>query len=209
MAAALMLAVSGTATAQQSATSGFYVGADIGQSKLGNYGFGDQEAFATRDDTDTSFRFNVGYRFSEYFTLETGAADFGSFDTDVAMVCIAIVGVDCTHRVSTSMDGAFINAMGTWPLGRHVYLSATVGAFYYRADTRVALDTTTTAARTSDSGTVAQYGVGVGFPINDRFTITLDWQRIEGASIHPWPVSPSLRHDADLTNLTAGVRFFF
>ncbi len=204
-----MLAVSGTAAAQQASSTGFYVGADVGQSKLGSFDFGDQEAFATRDDTDTSFRFNVGYRFSEYVALETGVADFGSFDTEVAMVCIAIVGVDCTHRVSTSMDGAFVNAIGTWPLGRHVYLSAAVGAFYYRADTRVALDTTATPARTRDSGTAAQYGVGAGFPVNDRFTITLDWQRVEDTSIHPWPVSPTLRHDADLTTLTAGVRFSF
>ncbi len=209
-AATLVLALSSAhpAVAQRASPTGFFIGADVGRSTLDDYEFGNVGALMTRDGTDESFRLIGGYRFSKYFALETGYADLGRFSAEVEVPCLMIAGSDCDYDVDTSVDGAFINAVGTWPLSKGVYLSAMLGAFYYRSDTRTVLDLISAPARTSDSGIVAQFGFGAGFHINERFTITLDWLRNKDASIHTWPNSQS-RYDAEFSTVTAGLRFSF
>lgn len=89
-----LLTIVGTAVAEPSKETGFYLVAGGGQSvydeggSFGNFG----------DDTDTSRHFAAGYKFLKYFAVEARIADFGSFevgfqDFDVDARSLHAVGI--------------------------------------------------------------------------------------------------------------------
>jgi len=205
--AAAILAL-GTTAVVAAPHEGFYVGADAGQAKLDGYADHHGARLSPSDDTATAYTILAGYRFSKYFALETGYADLGDFTAVVAAPCPAVLPApDCTIDVDTRMSGAFVNAIGALPLGEHAYLSATLGAFYHNAETTAVLDSN--VAHTKDSGTVAHFGIGLGFPVSERFEITVDWMRLQEIDVSTSSSPSPYTYDAGFSVLTAGARFFF
>jgi OmpA-OmpF porin, OOP family len=158
----------------------WYVGLDVGQSKL------DREAtiweFAELDDTSTAFTARVGYRFSRYFALEGGYTDLGDFDATLNLACIPESPCP-SFGISTSIDGFLANAVGIWPIAEHFELSASAGLIYREFEARTTTSPSTfpsTSSATfisssaSDTDTVMKFGIGIGVPINNQWEIGLD-----------------------------------
>jgi hypothetical protein len=203
--AALMLCTM-TAFGQQAAREGFFLGVDAGKSTMDLFSAGSLSLRERGDDTSTSYKFRIGYRFSQYFTLETGYADLGDFSSELFVPCPAVIGIDCSYDVDTAIDGAFINAIGTLPVGEHVYLSATLGLFFRQVEATTVIGSEA-AERATDSGEVAQYGIGIGFPIDERFEITVDVMRT-GDITFTYASAPSFT-GGEFTTISAGARFIF
>jgi OOP family OmpA-OmpF porin len=206
--AALMLCTTAAFSQQNAPREGFYLGVDAGQATIDLFSAEGLSLVERGDDTSTSYKFRVGYRFSRYFTLETGYADLGDFSSELFIPCPPVIGLDCSFDVDTAIDGAFINAIGTLPLGEHVYLSATLGGFYRQVESTTVIGSAA-PERATDSGTVAQYGVGIGFPLNDRFEITVDVMRT-GEIGFSYASAPSFdTTGGEFTVISAGARFIF
>jgi OOP family OmpA-OmpF porin len=204
--AALMLC-STTAVGQQAAPrEGFFLGVDAGKSTIDLFSAGSLSLVERGDDTSTSFKFRIGYRFSRYFTLETGYADLGNFSAELFVPCPAVVGIDCSFDVDTGINGAFVNAIGTLPVSEHVYLSATLGLFFHQVESTTVIGSAA-PERATDSGEVALYGIGIGFPIDERFEITVDVMRT-GDINFTYASAPSFT-GGEFTTISAGARFIF
>jgi OmpA-OmpF porin, OOP family len=202
-----------TALGQNAAPhTGFFVGVDAGQSDLESFTTSPYQLFdgsnGNGDDRSTAFKLRAGYRFSRYFTLETGYAALGGFSTELFVPCVAQVGVDCSYDIDTSIDGAFVNAVGTLPIGQHFYFSATVGGLFWKVETTSVIGTEP-PGHESDSGAVAQYGIGLGFPLTERFEITLDWMRTDNIDFEYDDVATFGSYGGEITIISAGARFIF
>jgi OmpA-OmpF porin, OOP family len=116
-----------------------------------------------------------GYRFNRHFSLEGGYTDLGDFSSSGPVACVAQVGVPCDPvNLDLSMQGIMVNAVGTWPVSEHIVLSASAGVIYRQLDTRYT-DPAGNRSSNSDEDSVTKFGVGVAFPINERFEVGLDF----------------------------------
>ena len=167
----LCIASAGAFAQGSSAEKKFYIGFDVGQSKLDrNAGF---DSATSVDDRSTAYTLRFGYRFNQYFALEGGYTDLGDFSATVRSLCIANSACLTEVGTKTSIDGFLVNAVGTWPIARHFELNASAGAIY--REMKVSLSEPVLGRSSiSDTGTVMKFGIGIGVPINDRLAIGLD-----------------------------------
>jgi OmpA-OmpF porin, OOP family len=154
----------------QAQESGFYAGAGVGQS------FVDEGAY---DDEDTAFSVFGGYQFNRYFGVETGYADFGKIEPEVAGP--ALEG-----------DSAYLTAVGTLPVSENFALYAKAGVHRWNVDTSLPGLT----GNDDDSGTDPTYGIGAQYRFNERVALRGEYSRFEVEDA-----------DADLAQLQ--VRFDF
>lgn len=129
----LALGVSHSAAAQEPDTSGFYIGAGIGQFdvKIDSLeGVGD--VLQDLDADDSAWKFVLGWRFNPYIALEADYIDLGApngnFDA---------TGTSGQYEVDLAGFGAY--AVGSLPLGIFE-LSAKLGYYYHDVDLHVDFD---------------------------------------------------------------------
>jgi OmpA-OmpF porin, OOP family len=164
-------------------SSKFYVGLDIGNSRLDaslsqqffGPGLGQQ-----RGD-DVGFRLRVGVQFSRYIAVEAGYADFGDFTlNDIPYVCAPQQPGPCTYNVSSSTHGVIVGAVGSWPFAEHWSLNGRLGGVYMDVSTSERdPDVPSSAANYSNSGWGLHYGAGLGYQLNPRMALSLDWARYD------------------------------
>jgi hypothetical protein len=159
------------ATHTRAADHKWYVGFDLGQSKLE----GDR-VLLNVDDHSTSYTMRIGYRFVPWFALEGGYTNIGDFSGDFVNVCTAVVGFPCPppRHQSSSVHGLLLNAVGIWPVAEHFQLNASLGAIYRELSTTDSGGMGPTYHFTSKD-TVTRLGLGVAVPVNPRFEIALDY----------------------------------
>lgn len=118
------------------------------------------------DSDSTSYRVFGGYQFNNYFGLEAGYLDLGSFDEQV-LVNGAIV------PVSADADGFTFAAMGRAPVGEKLALHATVGSFFW--------DGANMIAGVDDNVSDANifFGVGLSVSLTKNMSIRGDAVRYE------------------------------
>jgi OmpA-OmpF porin, OOP family len=172
--------------------TGLFVGAEGGPSDLERFAttyvlLGGSGSGSRSDDSSIAYKLRIGYRLSRYFTLEAGYANLGSFSSELFVPCVA-------H--------------GTLPIGERFYLSATVGGFFRHAESTSVIGSEP-PGHASDSGTVGQYGIGLGFPLTERFEITLDWMRTGDISFEYEDVATFGSNGGEVTIISAGARFIF
>ena len=166
----LSVTLGAAAFGAQAQDPGFYAGAGVGQS------FVDEGAY---DDEDTAFSVFGGYQFNRYFGVETGYADFGKIEPEVAGP--ALEG-----------DSAYLTAVGTLPVSENFALYAKAGVHRWNVDTSLPGLT----GNDDDSGTDPTYGVGAQYRFTDRVALRGEYSRFEVEDA-----------DADLAQLQ--VRFDF
>ena len=144
------------------ADGGVHVGASIGTANL------DEEFDGLGiDDSSTSYRLIVGYKFNEYFSLEGGYHDFGDFEQD-----IDINGV--ISSVSLTADGFTLGATGSVPLNDQFSLFGRAGWFFWAGDAEI---NNVSQATPEDSN--LYLGAGISYAISDAFKVIGDWSRYD------------------------------
>lgn len=185
--------VAGTAYAQDSDdnTSGFYVGAGVGQFNVQIDDI-DQtdEAIQRLDDDDRAWKAFAGWRFGPYISVEAAYIDFGTPNSrsDAS-------GSSGDYRVKLSGFAPYV--IGTLPIGP-VELFAKVGYYFYDVDLRVDIDDP--LAPDIDSSKSDQdllYGGGVGMTFLQHLNVRLEYERIDS----------DLVDDADALWLSGSWRF--
>ena len=198
------------AVTAQAADHKFYLGLDVGQANFDPTEIFDNQV-ESKDDHSTTFTVKIGYRFSRFFALEGGYTDLGDYDATLLGNCLPTLPPTCSPDVQThtSIDGVMLTAVGIWPLTDHFQLTANAGAIYREVDYRYGIPTDRQSL--SEKGTVMRYGVGAGFPVNDRFELGLDWvsYREVGVGIAASSGQIHTVNDGESSVITLGARWRF
>jgi len=169
--AALAVLGSAVLTAGQAnaADRGFYVGLDVGQSRM------DRDAAlynaSQADTTSSTFTLLAGYRFSRHFELEGGYSDLGDFSATIPPLCVG--GACSSEHVAVSINGIMVNAVGMLPLAEHFGLRASAGAILRRF--KIVQSSQFDSFSQTDDGTVFKFGVGLAVPFNDHLEVDLNY----------------------------------
>jgi OOP family OmpA-OmpF porin len=173
---ALLFLAAMNAHGQESTPHGWYMGLDVGTSKVDRdptYG----AVVTASDDESTAFSLRAGYRFTAFFALEAGYTDVGDFSSSFDSLCPNPTFAPCpSYTSSTTFRGLQFNAVGIWPIAEHFQLKASAGAFYRQL--KATVDSTLYGhSSESENDSDFVFGAGIGIPVNDRLDISIDWTR--------------------------------
>ncbi len=133
----------------------FYARANVGRSDLSNPTFYDS-------DSETSLGISLGWRFLPWLAVEAGYSDLGdfSFRCRAGFVCGAVV------VPPLEIDGVELGLAARVPFGDSgLFGQARAGVLRWDAG--------------SDSETDPYYGIGVGYAFNERFNLSLNFDRYD------------------------------
>jgi len=166
----------------QDAEKGWYMGVNVGQSKVEFERLqvtGATASSSTADETDAGAKVLAGYRFNENFALEAGWMRFGEFNTCTS-VTAPVVGTACS---SIKSDGFFLDAVGIIPLQGGLSVQGRLGAMH--SNTRAQRTTTGAVALAAGtpidpkrSETNWKWGVGVGYEINKNVGLRFNYDQV-------------------------------
>jgi OOP family OmpA-OmpF porin len=181
---AVCLAAS-TVWAQQP-SSKFYVGLDVGQSKIeaGQGGFL-IPVTSIQNGNDVGFKALFGIQVSRYFAVEAGYVDFGSFDAeDVPYTCPPGSAPPCTYTISASAHGPSTNFVGLWPFAEHWSLSIRGGVQYAQSSLKARdPDVPSSASDHDETSFGFLYGAGINYQVNPRMRVRLNWEQNDQLSV--------------------------
>lgn len=136
----------------QVALADFYIAAEYSQSEVDydeTYAFPLNMQSFDGSDKSSGGSLIVGYSFNEYFSLEAGYGDFGSFsysgelsgvenypldDSQIAPNTSTSNAVTGTYKSNLDIKGFKADLVGKLPLNDTFYLKAAIGAFYSDVD---------------------------------------------------------------------------
>ncbi len=170
-----LIGVCGTALAQPPDRQ-FYLGADLGQAKLGR----DQSGLSSGPDSEhdsPGWKVRFGYRFTEYFSVEAAYTDFGDYDGFAPLAQPnaggIIGGAALAGDHTTAAKGIGAALVGTWPIGRVFYLTASAGLMH--RDFSTVLHVGFEVPKLTDSDVASQLGLGFGFKLGEAVDIGVSW----------------------------------
>ncbi len=173
-------------------SSGWYVAADVGQSKF--TGTGDLRTSATpENNTDTGYRFSAGYQFNSYLGLEAGYANFGQAtgtntylgNHPLIVPCGAscLLAYDVTANSTLKTHAWTLIVVGTYPLSKYWSISARAGGI----DTRSELNTEYTPYSSAGGQPYSRsltstnwdgtYGLSLNWLFADHWAARLSWDK--------------------------------
>jgi len=189
----MVLSLGGTAGVSyaQENSSGFYLGAGVGQFNVQIDDIDQTDnAIERLDDDDRAWKAFAGYRINPYIALEAAYIDFGKPNTRSETS-----GSSGDYRVE--LNGFAPYVIGTIPLGP-VELFGKIGYYFYDVDLRVDIDDPLAPdVDSSESDEDLLYGVGVGMTFLDHLNARLEYERIDS----------DVLDDADALWLSASWRF--
>jgi OOP family OmpA-OmpF porin len=135
------------------------------------------------DDSDTGYKIQAGYKFSENFALEFGYMDFGraSYSGD------AVPSEDIFNfhlGADVKAYGFNVDAVGTLPLGSGFSVFGKAGLVLTRTEVSVSVSGSGVGGSASvdddesETGAAPSLGVGVAFDLNDTLSVRLEYQRV-------------------------------
>ncbi|HTU64985.1 MAG TPA: porin family protein [Steroidobacteraceae bacterium] len=164
--------------------TGFYVGLDVGQSKLqaklSQQFFGPEIARQSGDDVGVRVR--GGYQFSRFVAVEASYVDFGKFEmSGIPYNCPGNVSAAvCSYSLSAETQGFSTSVIGSWPFADGWSLNARIGAVYMEGTTHERDPAIPASTRTySDNNSGVMYGVGIGYRFNEHLGVNVDWQQYD------------------------------
>lgn len=161
---------------------GWFIGVNLGQSaanidgdniraNLENSGF-DVNAL-NQDRRDLGYKLYAGYKFSQYFALEGGYFDLGSFGFNTNTLPVS------DYAGNTELTGWNLDLVGILPISERWSALARVGVT--RNDTKTRFSSNglinTAANNQDDSYSKHKFGLGVQYNISDAFTVRLEAER--------------------------------
>jgi len=202
---AAVLAVLASATAV-AADPGWYVGANVGQSKatidedriassLLGAGFG--TTAIDEDERDRGFKLFGGYQFNKYFALEGGYFDLGKFGFTATTVPAGTLSGDI------KLKGVNLDAVGFAPFTEKFAAFARVGLNYAEANDRFGGTGAVNVLDSSRSERSANYKFGLG--------LQYDFVRSFGmrAEVERYRIDDAVGNKGDVDLASLGVIFRF
>ena len=144
------------------AESGLYFGGSIGSATLTD----SVDGFDFDSDSNP-YRFTLGLQFSDFFAIEGGYNNFGTFEERFTL------GGE-TVAVELQADGITLGATGALPLTETLNLFGRAGAFFWDGDALV-----DSIRLPSENDTNVYYGGGATVAMTDRLRLVGDWTRYE------------------------------
>jgi OmpA-OmpF porin, OOP family len=154
----------------------FYAGLGIGKAKA-NLDDGDSAAFGivsqtSKDETDTVYKFFVGYQLFKYFGLELGYTDFGKFAYNFTSPTGA------PGKMTYKANSTALSAIGAIPLMRDFSLTGRVGVTSNRAR-RSAFEGFTVippAPEATNRKTSLTWGAGIQYDFSSALAMRLEYE---------------------------------
>lgn len=171
----------GVAQAQDWSThdSGLYVG--------GNYGYLKVNGDDDFDDNNDVWQGLVGYRFNQFFALEGGYTDFGSYGDGVA---------------NAETDGYSAALKGTLPLTDSIEFFAKAGQLWYDTDYSVA----GISGSSDDEALFA--GAGLNFKLSEQLLLNAQYTWYD-AELSVEDVDQDTDFDTNFNQASVGVEYRF
>ena len=135
----------------------FYLGGSLGSASLTD----NFDGFNV-DSNSTAFRLVAGWQFNDYFSLEGGYHNFGSFEQSF--------DIGQPVNIKLEADGFTLGATGTIPLGEKFGIYARAGSFFWDGDASINNVTEATPADTNPF-----LGAGIRYKASNRWSILGDW----------------------------------
>jgi OmpA-OmpF porin, OOP family len=148
--------------------AGWYVGAGIGQSQAD---VPESPFFRKDDDWADTWSLTGGYRFNSWFALEVGYLSLGTvnFHSDTSVP--GVFDVDASAKA----EGFNTALVGSLPLGSAFDLHGRFGLLFSETDLDIHFPDGSRQS-SSDSNQDVFYGVGVGWRVNEKWSLSLDYQ---------------------------------
>jgi hypothetical protein len=161
---------------------------------------------STLEDSDTSWSLFGGYRFSQYFGLEASYVDFGTAEYRASGTVNPpgpVGSAPASYAIDFEVTGFTVAAIGAIPLGQMFDLHARLGMLF--ADTEISERGTIGSVAASDSFSAdsrdLHYGVGAGWHLGERWSLSLDWQLFKDVG------DDEETGEADIDRVSLGVMF--
>lgn len=139
------------------------------------------------DAAQDGFKLKLGYRYSRYFAVETGYADFGSVSVRAPFGAMPARG-----------RGFSMETVGTIPLWTRVALYGRFGA--WRSESGTTLLSAGEGSYRPGAG--LRYGLGVKYDLTRRVGVQAEMERLS-------PLDRWGAHDSDTDQVTLGVTWRF
>lgn len=161
------------------------------------------------DDTDTGYKIQAGYKFSENFAVEGGYVDFGraSYGGDA----VPGNGITSLHLgVDLKAYGFNVDAVGTLPLGAGFSAFAKAGAIITHTEGTASVNGSGVGGSVSEdtdgseTGLSPSIGLGLAFDLTDALSVRLEYQRFFALKTSDDDIDDI---DVDLASLGLVVRF--
>jgi OOP family OmpA-OmpF porin len=180
--AASVLSSAGVQAAEPTAGATWYLGAGAGQSRAkiadstftsALNGTGATIATISRDETETSYKFFMGYQYNPYLAFEGGVFNLGSYTFGATTTPAGTLNGALKNTVGTNLD-----VLGTLPLGERFSLLARAGVQSSKTRDLFSATGLALAAPTPSKNQISyKYGVGAGFDFTKNIGMRADWER--------------------------------
>lgn len=224
-AAAALLALSMPAAAQWS-MSGLYAGFGAGQAQTGRELVTNRENTITNvvpgsirtefDDKDSTWKAFVGYRLSDWLSVEGSYAHLGEHSTDTRFRG-GDPASDAQVIITREVKGFGIDAVLSAPITRAFGVFGRIGAF--RADLDATAQLGGNAVFTGGQGetfraasqreTITRYGAGLDWSFAANLGARLEWERYEKVGKKFEVGTSGTTGEADMDNVTLSVVYRF
>jgi OOP family OmpA-OmpF porin len=168
----------GTAFAQQQKPGKYYIGLDVGQSRIeAGQGFL-VPVEEIQHGNDVGFKASFGIQISRYFAVEAGYTEYGNFKAEnVAYTCPTGYSPPCAYDVSAGVHGPFTNVVGLVVFSDHWSLSGRAGLQYALSSLSARDPDVPSSEISSDEDSFGfLYGVGLNYQVNPRLRVRLNWE---------------------------------
>jgi len=141
-----------------------------------------QNLEVSTDDSDIGFHAQFGYRFHRYFAAEFGLLQFGDLTTKASGdVDFEDVGnfESTTGTLKFHPNGFLFSALGLLPLGEKFEAFGRVGYLFTNGEREVRIKVegeTVAAGSFTDDTQELVYGIGLGFNVNQVYTVRAEYQ---------------------------------
>jgi len=141
-----------------------------------------QNLEASSDDSDLGFHAQFGYRFHRYFAAEFGLMQFGDLTTKSSGE-VDYNGNGTFESATGSFrfhpNGFLFSAVGVLPVGEKVELFGRLGYLITSAEREASIKVegeTVIAGSFTDDSQEPVYGLGVGFILNQMYSLRAEYQ---------------------------------
>jgi len=154
----------------------------------------------TVDNDGTAWKIYGGWSITNYFALELGWVDLGNIETRYSTTIppneIDNILSDTYDVHPLTGDGVTAAVVLRWPFADNFAVHAKAGVFAWNSDVDIRVVEGGTGQFLGDQdGTDAMYGIGLEWTIDDRWSLTAEWERYQ---LNEWIDTPMF-----------GVRFGF
>lgn len=161
------------------ASEGLYLGFNLGRASydldLNDFAVLNDDSLTSKSltDTDSSYRFTIGYQLLPFFSLEGGYVNFGEFSATATSSGSGIYAPGLFSTIVTT-DGLFIDAKVILPINEQFSLYGTYGLLSWDSDITVR-DSQGIVEEGASDDKDPFFGLGGSFNIYNNLALSVDY----------------------------------